>query len=115
MAKRRSVRGRRGGVNKSQAIRDYLARDPAATPKVIIAGLAKQGISVSDGLVSVVKYAPDRRKLKRGGRRQSNGRARRQPRGSLSVENLVATKKLADRLGGLREVREALDTLEKLR
>ena len=115
MAKRKTARGRRGGVNKSQAIRDYLDRHPGATPKVIIAALGKQGIEVSEGLVSVVKYAPNRRKPKRGARRQNNGRARRGSHGFLSVENLVATKKLADRLGGIHEVRDALDTLEKLR
>jgi hypothetical protein len=50
MAKKRS------GTSKSQCIRDHLAANPSATPNEIIAALAKQGIKVSYGLTSSVKY-----------------------------------------------------------
>jgi hypothetical protein len=50
MAKKRS------GTSKSQSIRDHLKANPSDMPKQIIAALAKQGIKVSNGLVSYVKY-----------------------------------------------------------
>ena len=50
MAKKKS------GVNKSQSIRDHLQANPSDMPKQIIAALAKQGINVSNGLVSHIKY-----------------------------------------------------------
>jgi hypothetical protein len=50
MAKKRS------GTSKSQSIRDHLKANPGATPNEIIAALAAQGIKVSPGLASNVKY-----------------------------------------------------------
>jgi hypothetical protein len=61
------------GVNKSQAIRDYLAANPNAMPADVIAGLKEKGINVSRGLVGLVKYAKSGKKA--GGRR-SAGRKR---------------------------------------
>ena len=45
MAKKRSARG----VNKSQAIRDYLAANPQASPNEIVAGLKQQGVKSRRG------------------------------------------------------------------
>ena len=42
-------------VNKSAAIRDYLAASPEAKPKEIVAALAEKGITVSPNMVSIVK------------------------------------------------------------
>ena len=54
-------------INRSQAIRDILAKDPAAKPKAIQAGLAKKGIKVSASLINAVKYGKSK-PGKRGGR-----------------------------------------------
>jgi len=43
-------------VNRSQAIRDILAKDLAAKPKAIQAALANKGIKVSASLVNAIKY-----------------------------------------------------------
>ena len=40
----------------SQSIRDYLEAKPSATSNQIVEGLAKQGVKVSPGLASNVKY-----------------------------------------------------------
>ena len=55
MAKKRSTRSHKKDVNRSQAIRDFLSKNPKATPKVVIAALAEDGIEVKAGLVSFVK------------------------------------------------------------
>lgn len=101
---------KRAGKSKSQHIRDYLAANPGATPNQIKDGLAKQGVKVSTGLASNVKYTSGTgaKKKKKPGRR---GRPKATP---LSAQNLLDAKKLADDLGGIGEARKALDALEKL-
>ena len=111
MAKKR---GRTKGVTKSQAIRDYLAKNPGAAPKAIQAGLKKQGIAVSDGLISVVKYSKrgkKRRAVKRGaGRRRSAAVSRSE----LQLSDLIEARDFALRLGGVAQAIHALEALEKL-
>jgi hypothetical protein len=43
-------------VNRSQAIRDYLAAKASAKPADIKAALAKNAVKVSDSLIHAVKY-----------------------------------------------------------
>ena len=103
------------GVNKSQAIRDYLAKNPQSSPKTIVEDLKDQGVEVSLGLASAVKYGSGKKtaRKKKAGRR---GRpASRSTVGSLTMEQLLVTRELADRLGGTDHVRQALEVLEKLR
>ena len=112
------------GVNKSQAVRDYLAKNPGATPNQIVAGLKDQGVDVSVGLASNVKYTMGKR---RGGKvrrrklsvaRATNGgpgRGRRgRPSMALSMDDLLATKQLVNQIGGAAKVRKALEVLEQL-
>ena len=115
MAKKRSA----AGANKSQAIRDYLSAQPEATPNEIVAGLKQQGITVSPGLASNVKYTSGRASRKvRGRRGRRVGRPAGRTRGSngaLSASDLIEAKKLADQLGGIEQARRALEALEELR
>jgi hypothetical protein len=62
------ARGKTEGVNKSQAIREYLAANPNAMPIDVIAGLKEKGINVSRGLVGLVKYKKSGKKA--GGRKR---------------------------------------------
>lgn len=103
MAKRRKV-------NKSQAIRDYLAVDPTATPKVIKEALQAKRIVVTDSLVSLVKYkSGSRRKV---GRRAKGPRAAVNP---ISFADLMSAKTIAERMGGVERAKQALGMLERLR
>ena len=61
---------------KTQAIRDYVAANPAQGPKDIVAGLKAKGMTVKPGLVSAVKYGKKNRK--RSARRPSVRAAARQ-------------------------------------
>ena len=99
-------------MNKSEAIRNYLAAQPNATPNEIVAGLKQQGITVSPGLASNVKYTSGR---PRKGPKRRGRPAKTESNGALSVSDLVEAKKLADQLGGIEQARQALATLEELR
>lgn len=52
---KKAAAGQDGPVNKSAAIRDYLAKNANAMPKEIVAALAGNGITVSPQMVSVIK------------------------------------------------------------
>lgn len=55
-----ATKGKNGsdsGPNKSQAIREYLAEHPEATPKDVVAGLKEKGLTVTPGLVGLVKHS----------------------------------------------------------
>ena len=90
---------------RSQAVRDYLAKNPEAPVKQVVEALGKEGMSVSEGLVNVLKYKKARKKrvLKNA---SSHGD---------SVKQLIAVKKLADELGGLDQMKSAMNALEQLR
>ena len=105
MAKRKRARG---GPNKSDAIRDYLAKNKDAKPKEIIEALAKQGIKVSQALVGNVKFTSGKKTVK------AKKKAGRPPRADLTAADLLEAKRLADQLGGISKAKQALETLEKL-
>jgi hypothetical protein len=121
------------GVNRSQAIRDYLEANPGATPKQIKLALHDQGIEVTEGLVSVVKYgkkkaAGEPAGAARGGRggRGGRGEAVRQRAaaktvpatgnrgGAFTADDLLEVKRLVNHLGGIDAARRALELLEQL-
>jgi hypothetical protein len=68
------------------------------------------------GLANSIKYS---KRGKKGRRRVKahamQAAARHTKNGSVTVEQLIEVKKLADSLGGLEQVRSALDALEQLR
>jgi hypothetical protein len=102
---------------KSQAIRDAYARLGSRTrPRDVIADLKSQGIEVSSAQVSMVRKAMGmRRRGRRGGAAGRATAVARTPAGSVSVNDLIAAKQLVDQMGGVKVVRKALETLERLR
>ena len=100
------------GVNKSEEIRKAAKamQDKGEKPRpvVIIATLKKQGIVVSSPQVSMV--------LKKMGLRPSRGRkaaAAGGRSGAISVEDLLAAKKLVNHFGGAARALAALEALQK--
>jgi len=120
MAKKRGGRSR-GGVNKSQAIREYLEQNANAAPKDVAAALQGQGVRVSSQLVSNVKTMMGRRaKRGRGAARRkttrrTTGRGGRVGVASISVQDLMDAKRVVEQVGSVEAVRKALDALESLR
>lgn len=108
--------GTRPVVSGSQAIRGYLKTHRKAGPKEIQANLAKQGINVSLGLISFVKYHKPGRRSKAPTVRAAARRTRARAHGpSITIEQLLQVKGLVQSLGDIGKVRSALETLERLR
>lgn len=109
-----------GGVNMSDAIRDYIAANPTASRPEIRNALQAQGVAVSNSLVNAVFM-----KVKKGGRKSAKrgpGRPKTAARasatasagGNMSAAELINAKQLVDQLGGIGKVRDALALLEQL-
>ena len=114
MAKRKTA-----ATSKSAAIREYISANPNAGPTEIYDALIKQGINVSKGLVSVVKYSkpkPGKRRDRPAKAKTASTKGVSEPlsSGSMSASDLIAAKELADSIGSIARAREALDLLEKL-
>ncbi len=108
----KTVAKKKKKINRSQAIRDFLAKDPSAMPKAIKAARAKKGIDVSNSLVNAIKYGqpkkgPGKRVRKTGSRSKSTS-------GETSFDALLGAKALADKLGGVQRAQQALGMLERL-
>ena len=109
-----------GGVNMSDAIRDFIAANPSASRPEIRDTLQAQGVAVSNSLVNAVFM-----KVKKGGSmsaKRGPGRPKAAPRaaapassgGNMSAAELINAKQLVDQIGGIDKVREALALLEQL-
>lgn len=102
---------KRGGTNRSQAIRDYVKDNGDAKPKAISEGLAKAGVKVSPGYVSTVLSNARRKsgKSARSGKKRTG-----RPAGNDVYANLVLAKRLVDQFGSVEKARSALETLAKI-
>ena len=120
---------KKGGANRTAKVREYMTAHPEQTNAEVFHGLESQGTHVSRSLVSQVRKQLGMRQSggtkKRAGKkkvgkkkiaRKETAMARPSGRGrGITTEDLFEAKKLADELGGLDRVREALDALERLR
>jgi hypothetical protein len=120
MAKKK--RSRRTDINKTQAVADYLAEHSDAMPRQIAEDLTKQhGVEFTPTGVSTTKS-----QLKKAGR-IPGGKRRGRPKGSaakngrrasssakVDISDLVAAKKMAERLGGVAKAREVMGLLAQL-
>lgn len=99
---------------KSQAVRAALKELGRTTPaKEVVDHLAAKGIQVSLPLVAQIKSKIKARRTARRGQTASPVSAAKAPQ--FSYDALLATKQLADQLGGTESLRKNLDLLEKLR
>ena len=108
-------------VNKSQAIRDFMAANPDAAPKDIEAALAKEGIKVTAALVSTVKSnAKAKGKPKKAATKKKivakKKVAATKPAASdeISLSALLGAKNLAQQLGGVDAAKKAINALAQL-
>lgn len=120
------------GPAKSTLIREYMTANPSASPKEVAAAVTAQGVECTSEYVSTIK-AMDKAKQKAGkpkgkpGRPPGSGKkaaaaaeasaapvAEAAPTGALSLDTLLAAKKLATALGGVANAKAVLDVLSKL-
>jgi hypothetical protein len=108
-------------VSKSESIRNFLRRNPNATPTVVRTGLRKEGVKVTTGLISNVAFyfrkktaAP---RVKVAARRAQAKMTRKKSATAtrVTIEQLLEVKRFADSFGGADQIRQALATLEQLR
>jgi hypothetical protein len=108
-----------GPVNKTQAVKAYLARDPKATPLEISAALGAQGIDVAPNYAAGIKSSL---KAKKRGKKAASKAASPAPSAAssspaddtISLDALRKAKSLVRELGGLDQARQALKALSVL-
>ena len=109
-----------GRLNKTQAVLEYLQNNPGAGNTQIANELTKQtGVEFKPTGVSTIKHQLKQRGLIKGKRGRKPGRKPGRPAGAVSnkidVADLVAAKKLAERLGGVEKARKMLDVLAQIK
>lgn len=99
-------------ANKSEEIRRYVGQNPSAGPKQIREDLAREGIRVTASLVNRIKYGGGRKKKRRG--RKAKVAEAVNGASPLSLEHLIAAKKLVTQLGSVQSAKQAVDALVRL-
>jgi hypothetical protein len=117
---------KKAGVNKSEEIRsvatEMKAKGEKPRPVAIIAALQSRGISVSSPQVSIVLkkmgFRPTRgRKVARGGRKAAAVKpvsAVAARSSVVTIEDILAAKKVAQQLGGTDRALAALAALKRI-
>jgi len=121
-------------VNKTQAVKDYLAENPDAATQDVVAAMKAKGITVGSNYVSTIKS-----NLKGGGKAKKKIAAKKKvatkkkavakkktapkkkatPKkkaadDKISMSALLEAKKLAAKLGGIEQAKEAISALAQL-
>lgn len=109
--------GPRKTVNKSNEIRKLLRKDPEMLPKAVIRRLELKGVTVTNALVSQIKYKEF------GPACDGNGdtavvdpppKRKYNKRKNPSFDILLAAAKFRDEAGGIKQAKQAVDILEQL-
>lgn len=95
---------------QTRIIREYLEKNPAASPSEVVARLAAGGHHFTTSQVSTVKSNRALLTAGSGGTPPGN----RQPPNLITLENLLAAKQFRDSVGGPERAGELLDTLATL-
>lgn len=74
---------------RSKAIREYLKSNPAAGPNKVVAALKEQGLTVTKGLVSNIKYGGQSSKMTAKSRRRASPAVGRKKHGAASLSETV--------------------------
>ena len=96
-------------INKSQAVRDFLAGNPGADTKAVVAGLAERGVKVAPTLVYFVKSK--QRQARRRAKRDRVAESSRQTGSRNPVEVVLRVKDLAREVGGIKNLKMLVDRL----
>jgi arginine repressor len=124
MAKTKSKKS--GGMNKSAEIRKVAAamksKGVKPRPSVIVAELKAKGVAVAPAQVSTILkkmgFRPLRKRKKRGAPTAAGASAKALSKGapkssSISIDDLIAAKKMAGSLGGTEKALAALSALKR--
>lgn len=105
-------------VNKTQAVKDYLAANPGAKTREVREALIAQGIEISANYVSLIKSQLKRKKRAKARATSAAEGGSKSTKSSsasgISIELLVKAKQAAEALGGVEIARSALAALVQL-
>jgi hypothetical protein len=96
-------------INKSDAIREELAKNPKAGSKAVTAALAERGIKVAPSLIYFVKSKASQKKRK--ARRALAEETGRQAGAANPLELVIRVKDLAREVGGMKNLKQLVDLL----
>jgi len=100
-------------VNKTQLIKDALAKNPKASPSEIAEGLKSHGISAQ--YVSTVKSSRKAKKPTKTAKKKVAKKTVAKKSDKVSLGDLVKASRLAEELGGVDKAQEMLNALAKLK
>ncbi len=114
---RKQSNAKADSISKSQAVRNYLADHPNATAKEIRPAVkAAYGLDITPQMINTLKSNLRKQQGVRGrkmGPKGKKGRARTNGAG-ITMQELLAVKKVAQELGGIARAQEALAALARL-
>lgn len=96
-------------VTKSDAIRDELAKNPAAGSQDIITALGAKGVKVAPSLIYFVKSKL--RQAKKKAKRERVAESSRSTASTNPVELVIRVKNLAREVGGVKNLKQLVDLL----
>ena len=100
-------------VNKTQLIKDALAKNPQASPSEIAEGLKNHGISAP--YVSTVKSSLKAKRPTKTAKKKVAKKKVAKKSDKVSLGDLVKASRLAEELGGVDKAQEMLNALAKLK
>ena len=109
---------KKAGKSLSQSIREHLQEDPSSTPNQIVAALAKQGVKVSQGLASNVKYTsgPGAKKKTAKKERATGGKKRtvKRKRPSAQTVDISALQAAAKFVAAVGDADQAIAAVKQV-
>ncbi len=101
-------------VNKSKAIRDFMAENPTAGPTEGSDALTKEGTPVTAAFVSTVKSTSKGKKQSRRGVGRPRGSKKAAAGDQFTVAELLQAKKLSEQMGGIEKAKAIVNALAKI-
>jgi predicted PP-loop superfamily ATPase len=103
----------KGGVNKSEEIRQLLKANPKITAKETVAAMEEKGLEISENLYYFIK---GKMKGRRGRKKKANKMvasvtASTGGNRSSAVSTILKVKALADEVGGLKNLKALVEAL----
>jgi hypothetical protein len=95
--------------NKSQAVREYLQKNPGAQNKEIAEALAKEGIKITADYVSIIKSNTKKRR-----RRRRKAAEVLSVKSGVGVADIKAAFMLLKHCGGIKGAKEALAAAQEI-
>ena len=102
---------RKNGVNKSEEIRQLYKANPKLKAKEVIATLNEKGISVTEGLVYLIKGKILGRKGRRKRAQKIVANVARTTGNADALSTVLKVKSLADQVGGMKKLKALIDAI----